>query len=356
MILTRSPHYLTIPKESPESDEVCTEYYINIYVWSGFKTSVPATPTYVITRENYDGTTDSEDIDISRIVDGELDRTLTILNGSITYQNDDCQQWVKTEVYYTIASGFEDIAQFETTDLATRGYGYGMEGKNQTSINPLLAGNIFRVSSNSVFIIPIDATLVDEYEGVTATSLPDSEWSLSEVLSESTDTSTALPYVVVDLSNITSDTRLPIYLESTLIATLLIDYDTRYTNTDVVFFNQYGAQQVLSMRKEKVESMTVESESYESSGLQPSDGFHQFVNYNVNAKTNVKMSSGYIPQSSNEAFKQLMLSDRIWLLTDGVYTPANIITNNITYKTRANDKVVNYDITFGHSFYEVNNV
>lgn len=356
MILTRSPHYITVPRISPLTGETCTKYSIYVYVWYGLKTSVPTNPTFTITRKNYDGGNGSEDIDISQISDGELSSVLTEIDGELLYQDDSCQKWVKTAVYYTTGNASDaGAAQLENTDIATRGYGYGISGKNPTAQTVMMAGDIFRIAYGSKFIIPFNGNNYSSVE-IYYRSLPNKEIENDVEFVTSIDNRYIIRYLVIDTSLLTSDSRVQVSVEGSTICNILVDRDTRYTNTDVVFFNRYGAQQVLSMRRARVETMDVTSESYERSGFQPSDGYHQFVEYNLNGKTSVQLSSGYVPQSSNEAFKQLLLSDRIWLLNDGVYTPATVKSKSITYKTRENDKLVNYDVTFEHAFYEVNNV
>jgi len=56
-------------------------------------------------------------------------------------------------------------------------------------------------------------------------------------------------------------------------------------------------------------------------------------------------------------FKQLMLSERVWITNENnqIY-PINIKTSNITYKTSVNDRLVEYTIEFDNSYNVLNDI
>ena len=73
------------------------------------------------------------------------------------------------------------------------------------------------------------------------------------------------------------------------------------------------------------------------------------------------MSSGFLSEEYNEVFKQMMLSEKVWVtnITDRWRTsvlPINVKTSDITYKTSLNDKLVEYTIEFDKSFDTINNI
>ena len=49
----------------------------------------------------------------------------------------------------------------------------------------------------------------------------------------------------------------------------------------------------------------------------------KFVNYNANGKSKFTVNSGFVEESNNEAFKQLILSERVWIY-DGNFMPLNV--------------------------------
>ena len=65
------------------------------------------------------------------------------------------------------------------------------------------------------------------------------------------------------------------------------------------------------------------------------------------------LSSGFLSESYNEVFKQLMLSEKVWITnrtdTSEQVLPINIKTSDITYKTSLNDKLVEYTIAVSYT-------
>ena len=115
--------------------------------------------------------------------------------------------------------------------------------------------------------------------------------------------------------------------------------------------------------KKSVEKMNVKKETYKSNIID-GDSYDRYnhVNrdFNVVGKESVTLSSGYLSEEYNEVFKQLMLSEKVWITeltdTEELILPINVKTSNITYKTSVNDKLVEYTIEFDKSFDTINNI
>jgi hypothetical protein len=95
---------------------------------------------------------------------------------------------------------------------------------------------------------------------------------------------------------------------------------------------------------------------FQSNRGQSNLGNHQFVNYNVEGKSSFKVNSGFVDESANEIFKQMLLSERVWQFVDENYIPLNIKSSSLEYKTRQKDRLINYEIEFEYSFNEINNI
>ena len=146
MIKTLSPHYLTISFIAPFSGLICTEYTLRIFIWNGSKLSPPSLPTYQITKENATGSDGSLEINIAKFVNDYIDFT----------PNADNQVWVKTDVIYKTSVPTDYTAPSNSQiQLAVKGYGYGMEGKNpQLPFNNILIP-VQDYNVNDKFIVPI---------------------------------------------------------------------------------------------------------------------------------------------------------------------------------------------------------
>jgi hypothetical protein len=164
MIKSLSPYYLEIPFVAPLSGLTCSEYLLQIFVWNGYKTTVPENPSYEKTILNPTGSTGNSKVSISRLVNDFVDFTpFDTLNTELINGNN--QQWVKTQVLYTTANEDDYVPQLETTVLMTKGYGYGMEGQNPQlpTNNILLSGTEFKVQRDGYFVFPF---LIQEAEPV----------------------------------------------------------------------------------------------------------------------------------------------------------------------------------------------
>jgi hypothetical protein len=353
MILTKSPYYLTISWMSPSSMTTPDKYIVELYVWSGLKASVPVTATYEIENKNPLGRTGSVDVNISSFLNDNLnvplnkDTVTNVLSGNSAV-------WVKSQVIYYIG-GVAQSPEFSTTQLAIKGYGYGIEGTNVQPPNILATNNSFLISKLSNYSIPI---LVSETLSVDVTiiSYPLNEINESFTIVATTNSNELVKNIYVKASELTNDTSIVIKRNTDVVAELIIKEELRYTPKDIFFVNRYGQLQSMTLFKEKIDKITIDGNTYETSIGQPKDGVHQFKDYNKNGKTDFTIQSGWLNEDTNQTIKEILLSNDIWMLENDVFIPLNLKTKNITYQTRQKERLINYEFNFEYSFYEINNI
>ena len=109
--------------------------------------------------------------------------------------------------------------------------------------------------------------------------------------------------------------------------------------------------------------MDVKKETYKANII--SNGTYNRSNhvnreFNVVGKESVTLSSGFLNEEYNEVFKQMMLSEKVWITnltdTEEQILPINVKTSNITYKTSLNDRLVEYTFEFDNSYDTINNI
>ena len=140
--------------------------------------------------------------------------------------------------------------------------------------------------------------------------------------------------------------------------------ECKYEPKKVTFVNKYGALQDMYFFKKSVEKMNVKKESYKSNILDSNYVYnssnHVYRDFNVVGKESVTLSSGFLSEEYNEVFKQMMLSEKVWVtnITDKgeQVLPINVKTSNINYKTSLNDKLVEYTFEFDKSFNVINDI
>jgi hypothetical protein len=159
----------------------------------------------------------------------------------------------------------------------------------------------------------------------------------------------------VDVSEATTDEYIEIVFNG-VTTTLLITDECRYTPIDIAFQNKEGAMQILTFFKAKTNSISVTKEEFESDRGQASNGNHQYVKFNTQGRGKFKVNSGFVAEEMNATFTELLLSERVWMLEGDIFTPLNVASSSLEYKSRQKDRLINYEIEFENAFNLINNI
>jgi hypothetical protein len=190
---------------------------------------------------------------------------------------------------------------------------------------------------------------------ITIISYPANTINESIATPTSLDSNELVKYITVNVSEAPNEEYIEVIYNGQTI-TLLITEECRFTPYDINFINKDGEQQVLTMFKKRTDNISVTSEDFESDRGQPLAGNHQFVKYNIQAKKEFKLNTGFISENLNDTIQQLFLSSRVWILENAVLTPVNIKGKSLEFKTRQNDRLINYELNFEYAFNEINNI
>lgn len=138
--------------------------------------------------------------------------------------------------------------------------------------------------------------------------------------------------------------------------------ECKYTPHKVTFINKYGVYQDLWFFKRNNLSMTKKDEMFKSNliGTNGSSGYatnrHQYSTFHVNAKEKLSLNTGFYPESYNEVFRQMSLSDKIWIKYNEKTLPVRLTSSSLSFKTKLDDKLINYTIELEFAFDKINNV
>ena len=190
---------------------------------------------------------------------------------------------------------------------------------------------------------------------ITIISYPDNQINESIVEPTSLLSNEMVQNVWVNVAEATTDTYIEIVFND-VTTTLLITDECRYTPIDICFQNKEGALQFMTFFKARTDSLSVTNEEFEGDRGQPLDGNHQYVKFNVQGKSKFKVNSGFIEESMNETVRQLLLSERVWMYSNEIFTPLNVAGKSLEYKTRQKDRLINYEIDFDYAFNEINSI
>ena len=375
IIRTRSPFFIRTPQETSSS---LSYFQINITIASGVL-GVAGCPanlgTFTLQKKPLTGE-DSVSFDISELVNDFIEQKF-INNTPLTGYNvsaDTQSVWV-TVVTSARESDGTIIGSTTTTNyLAQEGYNDFKDGVNYTTEpTAMISGNYIQYNKGDYIYLPVNVERVNsvnfKYNG-----------------------SSISTYGVSDNGNANQKVDYSYYLTAQEIDEIEITYDTTQTESitvkeieeckypvhKIVFLNRWGAFQDLFFFKKSVESLESRSENFNRSIFQARQVYYteregeceENYNYNVysttahakktfnaNATESISLNTGFVPESMNPYFEELMVSEYVWLIDENdVVYPVNLKDSSFTYKTGLNDRLINYTMNFEKSFDLVNNI
>jgi len=144
---------------------------------------------------------------------------------------------------------------------------------------------------------------------------------------------------------------------------------SRFTPIKVLFVNKWGTIQELWFQTKTVDTLNTTQEEYQRSivtfGTNNTATLdtkqHSVKTLNKQGKGNIKLSSGYYPEFTNEWFEELLLSEYVWIRRSNYARvektiPVKVVTSSFTRKTQLNDKLIEYTIDFQEAFDFINNI
>ena len=355
IINARNPYFVSV------TNSTLAYATLDIEIYDGVKTSdFTGTPTYSL-RKQIIGTSTEISFEFAELIRDYLDLGFT---GNYTTSAQSSCRWVRHILTAFDGNGTQ-LSQSTNIDLAFDGYGYFEQGSsysiqnkgvfmtNRTMYIPTgLEARIQVFTSQDSSLAP---TVKFKRNGATITThnLTYSEESEDQIVSLS---ETNIDTITVDYSGdggLATDTITVNQLD-----------ECKYTPFKVTFINKFGVLQDMYFFKKSVENITTKRESYKSNTLQSNNTYntynHTKRDFNITANQSISLSSGFVDESFNDVFKELLLSEKVWItkLVNGSTTvlAINIKTSNITYKTSVNDRLVEYTIEFEDSFNVINNI
>ena len=135
--------------------------------------------------------------------------------------------------------------------------------------------------------------------------------------------------------------------------------ECKYTPYKLTFINKFGAYQDIWMFKNSQLNMGTTEERYKSNIL--TNGTYNTYDAQIklltkNGNQTLTLNSGFYPESNNEIFEQLFLSEKVWIEYKDKTLGVNIESKSFNYKTSVTDGVINYTIDVSFAFDTINNI
>jgi len=346
-INVRSPYFVNLSTTNLTSAQI----EIDIYFGS-VNASWQSTPQYTLVSTAVNGKVNFE---ISELI---KDYITALFDGSFptspATDSESTTIFVDYKTTETLSSG-SPVATEVLGLRAFYGYGYFEDGVNPSfdNIFYLQSNNTILKNTNATVTIPVDNTiatsLVWKYQGTSVSSIS---------ISAQTDIEDQITYVT-NTGNFNVDQA----VISASLKTITINIDSyekcKYTPYKLTFINKYGAYQEIWMFANSKLSMNTNEEKYKSNIL--SNGTYSINNPQIktltkNANQILTLNSDFYPESYNEIFRQLFLSEKVWIYYGSQTLGVNIESKSINYKTSLTDGLINYTINVSFAFDTINNI
>ena len=376
-INVRSPYFINISANGLASVQ------LKLHIYTGTQTtSRPASPTYSMNIDAILGGTglNTASFEVSELVRDYISNTF-----NDTYSSDTL--WVDYTTQQTDLSGSTGSVSSFTQLTAFDGYGYFEDGANpQNDLVTLQSNELIFTNDFSAVRIPVYVS-----SATSVTYLKNGEQIFRKDLATSTSNTLQIQYVenlALDADafknrvDAIADTTVEafncvkaiadevyqefdadtIYIEQNgLVDVVKIEEieECKHTPYKVTFINKYGALQDLWFFKRANLSLSTSQDNYTANIVSNgSYSIHQASKtiFNKTGIESLKLNTGFYPESYNDIFRQLSLSEEVWIKYEGQTLPITVMTSSLNYKTSINDKLINYTIDVEFAFNKINNI
>lgn len=349
-IMARSPYYITATGFT-----FITSATLKLYIWDGDNSITPTTPTYTLTKNALTTTSGDITFEISALI-----RDYFIHSGKAYSQiNDEFVDavWLETEL---------DVVQVTDPQPATvnnlylvfDGYSEYVDGVNYTGTDVIV--NTIDVFTGSDVELPVfvNSDGADEIEFYADNKF---QSSIDLSLQESSTLSYDKVYYMSYTNAINDIDEIRLKQGGIVISTISVNYidECKYTPKQIRFINKNGLLHTFYAFKKSVLSLNSKRDTYnrnvgsvKGSAYTYNPTAHQRQDYNVTGNESITLNTGWINEDKNVLLEQLLRSRDIWV--DDI--PVRLKTNSLELKTRLNDKLINYTLSFDYAHDFINHV
>ncbi|MAO22743.1 MAG: hypothetical protein CMJ25_18490 [Phycisphaerae bacterium] len=135
----------------------------------------------------------------------------------------------------------------------------------------------------------------------------------------------------------------------------------KYSPVQMVFINKNGIHQDFYFFLKAIENVTVKSENYKRNIFKQSTSNyntkeHQIQTFNKNGKKRFTLNTEYVIEQYNEVIEDILLSEYVWIIWNGVVRPVTVKTSSLLKKTSLNDRLIQYTLEVEDANDIINNI
>lgn len=323
---------------------------LTVFAWTGDKNAPPTLPVYSFSKQVVQLGQTVCSFDINHIAKEYINNAIG--NYTIDGVQDvlsDSNVWLQ----YSASCDSDPIFETEGLLLATYGYGYWQEEFNPLpQTKALITGTKFTIYKDQDYRVHFQTTgLLGIYVN-------------EELVTYDFDTDLNYQMIAsINLKEYTTENLISLYLEYEDDYSETLTFDVKeecfYDILNCVFINKYGYPQSFFLTKVSKYSTDIEGQDYR--GLVSNFGAynttsHQTVSFNINGTDKVKANTDFLNEAENNIIKEMLLSEKIWLIENGVINPVVLETKSIDYKQTKVERLIQYEFGFKYAFNTINKV
>lgn len=348
IILSRSPYFF---KATPTV--LYDTMSLDVYVYRGHKVDdIPLLPTFQASKSVIQAGQPVISIDIHKLVNDfvQNDFTQNVSSGvQTTNQLDSVWVYINASIYLDGVV----LNTIEETILAVDGFGY-----HQELANPIIDRNVLTTINNHIiynnskyplYFISKDLISIN-INGVNVPLTLDENYNNQYI-----------GYVDVTqyAGSSTNFNSIFKYDTETITHSFTMQNECRNELINCIFKNKYGFWQKIGFNKLNRLNLDITSDDY-------NPFISDFGTYKLNQHTKrsfltngnekIVVNTDFLPEYYNLLFKELMLSEQVYLEQENTILPVNLNKKSLAYKTKINDKLIQYSMDFEYSFKTINNI
>ena len=367
--LAQSPTIFTAAESGLVITSASFQYYLDLYYWDGTPNNSGSIPNYTLVK--YPNASNVGIFDLSRILNSTLTSSLEANPSNVKYFAVDVySRFISASVFVTGSHVKSGVYK------ALDGYAIFDEPIGQQITSKSIHWPLMTDGPVSQSVLSDDIGSAGVYVGTTgglqptkivySGSLGNGTFTLSGSISSSQQvqqypqapSETGFP-----LSTLSEWYNVQAFSGSIALGTPLcftVVCKQKYPNVRIKWKNRYGQFDWFDFDMVNKQSFSTSARSYQpqlGTWTGPTLSYNQSdssnLNYIVDSKQSITVNTNWVPESYNEIFKQLLVSEEIyWVKSSTDLLPLTISTDSIKFKTGVVDKVIQYafDFDFGQGY------
>ena len=367
--LVQSPTIFTLSESGLVYTSASFQYYLDLYYWSGTPSNSSSVANYTLVK--YPNESDVGIFDVGRILNSTLTAPAAEDSSNVKYfKVDGYYAYLSSSVFVTASHAESGIYK------ALDGYAIFDEPIGQQITSKSIHWPLMTDGPVSQSVLADDYGTAGVYVGTTGASQPtkivysgslgNGVFNLSGSISSSQQIQQypqAPQETGFPISSLSEYYTIQAFSGSTALGTPIyfdVVCKQKYPNVRIKWKNRYGQFDWFDFYMVNKQSFSTTVRGYQPqlgtwSGT--TLGYNQYdssnLNYIVDSKQSISVNTFWVPDSYNEIFKQLLVSEEIyWVKSQTDLAPLTIATDSLTFKTGVVDKVVQYgfDFDFGQGY------